>query len=82
MREEYPAVRQACAIRPDMEGSGTKGYRNDSRSPFDEEILMTAPQDQAPEPHTDPQTHLDTDPADRDADDDTDEVSESEAGPQ
>ena len=31
---------------------------------------MTAPQEQAPEPHTDPQTHLDTDPANRESDDD------------
>ena len=31
---------------------------------------MTTPREQAPEPHTDPQTHLDTDPANRDSDDD------------
>ena len=43
-------------------------------------------QEQSPEPHTDPQTHLDTDPANRESDDDpahdtgTDEGRESEGG--
>jgi hypothetical protein len=34
-------------------------------------MLMT--QEQSPEPHTDPQTHLDTDPANRESDDDPDD---------
>lgn len=70
MRDVYPPVRQACGIRPDVLGPGGTGYRTEAPPPFDEEISMSAPQEQAPEPHTDPQTHLDTDPANRDSDDD------------